>query len=38
MYWNIGLGDKVQVTVNPRLGVLKSIEVTATASSGPYPP
>jgi hypothetical protein len=37
MYWNIGLGDKVQVTVNPRLGLLKSIEVTAAASSGPYP-
>jgi hypothetical protein len=38
MYWNIGLGDRVQVTVNPRLGLLKSIEVTATASNGPYPP
>jgi hypothetical protein len=37
MYWNIGLGDKVQVTVNPRLGLLKNIEVTTTASSGPYP-
>jgi hypothetical protein len=37
-YWNIGLGDKVQVTVNPRLGLLKNIEVTATASNGPYPP
>jgi hypothetical protein len=38
MYWNIGLGDEVQVTVNPRLGLLKNIEVTATASNGPYPP
>ena len=38
MYWNIGLGDRVQVTVNPRRGLLKNIEVTATASSGPYPP
>jgi hypothetical protein len=24
MYWNIGLGDKVQVAVNPRLGLLKT--------------
>jgi len=37
MYRNIGLGDKVQVTVNPRYGLLTDIEVTATASNGPYP-
>lgn len=37
MYRNIGLGDEVQVTVNPRLGLLKNIAVTATASNGPYP-
>ncbi len=37
MYQNIGLGDQVRVTVNPRLGLLNNIEVTATASHGPYP-
>jgi hypothetical protein len=38
MYSNIGLGDKVRVTLNPRLGLLKNIEATATATHGPYPP
>jgi hypothetical protein len=38
MYWNIRLGDKVQVTVNPRLGLLRTSRSPLPASSGPYPP